>query len=179
MLSQTCLLAENILYDHKETIITSTQSILNCLWHLGSYIKWCNDLSCPIRYLKIAGSSEINGLSYTCPKPCIIRHYFLLVKISPCGSWKNDVLCTSWLLPLQSLHAWQKWTGIFWVDMLRSIVLQARAGVWNMAYVMATTRLIKLYCSENNHLHIFNIADRKMDFQQKTELILLIIPFFS
>lgn len=47
-----------------------------------------------------------------------------------------------------------------------------------MAHVMATTRLIKLYYSENNHLHIFNMANRKMDFQQKTELILLFIPFF-
>lgn len=46
-----------------------------------------------------------------------------------------------------------------------------------MAHVLATTRLIKLYYSENNHLHIFNMANRKMDFQQKTELILLIIPF--
>lgn len=46
-----------------------------------------------------------------------------------------------------------------------------------MAHVLATTRLIKLYYSENNHLHIFNMANRKMDFQQETELILLIIPF--
>lgn len=134
MLSQTCLLAENILYDHKETIITSTQSMLNCLWHLGSHIKWCNDLSCPIRYLKIVGSFEINGLSYTCPKPCIIRHYFLLVKIPPCRSWKkkNYAQCAP-SITITSCMAKLDWHFLSWHAKVYCLYsLEQESEIWHM-----------------------------------------------